>query len=150
MTSNHDDSRKGIIMTSTEERIAFVTDDGETISSHFGRATLYEVITLRDGSVAGRERRSKAGHHSFGGSPGQESAVSHEDRHQTMTAPIRDCSILVARGMGMGAHNHLQAAGIRTVLTDLHSIDEAVTAILNNTLEHDSRRLHEHGQGHHH
>ena len=29
--------------------IAIVTDDGVTVSSHFGRARFYEVVTLSDG-----------------------------------------------------------------------------------------------------
>ena len=37
--------------------IAIATDDGETVSSHFGRARFYEVLSFSDGKVIKRERR---------------------------------------------------------------------------------------------
>lgn len=46
-------------------RIAAVTDDGETISQHFGRATKYAVLTVEDEQITHRELRDKAGHHKF-------------------------------------------------------------------------------------
>ena len=39
--------------------IAIATDDGETVSSHFGRARFYEVLNFSDGKVTKRERRKK-------------------------------------------------------------------------------------------
>jgi len=33
----------------TPVRIALVTDDGETISNHFGQASAYRVIQIEDG-----------------------------------------------------------------------------------------------------
>jgi predicted Fe-Mo cluster-binding NifX family protein len=44
-------------------KIAAVTDDGETISQHFGRARYYKVYVVDDGTITGREMRDKAGHH---------------------------------------------------------------------------------------
>jgi hypothetical protein len=46
-------------------KIAAVTDDGKTISPHFGRATKYVVITVEEGKITAREVREKAGHHDF-------------------------------------------------------------------------------------
>lgn len=127
--------------------IAFVTDDGQTISSHFGRARFYEVVTLRDNAVISRERRPKAGHHTFAPEtahdPGQ-----HDAKHTTMVSPVLDCSMLVARGMGAGAHTHLLSAGITPILTDLQTIDQAVAAFVEGSLKNDVSRLHDHG--HHH
>jgi predicted Fe-Mo cluster-binding NifX family protein len=57
-------------------------------------------------------------------------------------------SALVARGMGMGAQQHLLAEGIEPILTDLRTIDEAVEQYLAGTLVHNPRRLHEHGPNH--
>ncbi len=127
------------------QKIAFVTDDGNTISSHFGRALYYEVVTLTDGKVVSRERREKAGHHTFAHGPHEH---DHDHTHGAMVAPILDCAVLVARGMGQGAHLHLQSAGIAPVLTDLHTIDEAVAAHVAGSLQSNPKRLHDHGQGH--
>jgi|WetSurMetagenome_2_1015567.scaffolds.fasta_scaffold345727_2 predicted Fe-Mo cluster-binding NifX family protein len=127
--------------------LAFVTDDGWTISSHFGRALYYEVITLENGAITSRERRPKAGHHTF--TPETAHDPEHLDaKHATMVSPVLDCSVLVARGMGSGAHTHLVSAGITPVLTDLQTIDEAVAAFVKGSLTNNASRLHDHG--HHH
>jgi predicted Fe-Mo cluster-binding NifX family protein len=130
-------------MTTASRTIAFVTDDGSTISSHFGRALYYELITLQDGKVASRKRVEKAGHHSF--APHEQADGDHGHKHEVMTAPLTGVTTLIARGMGMGAQQHLLAIGIEPVLTDLHSIDEAVKHFLAGTLAHNPRRLHDHG-----
>ena len=46
-------------------KIAIVTDDGKTISRHFGRATHYLVVTAEDGKIIERELREKLGHQHF-------------------------------------------------------------------------------------
>ena len=32
-------------------KVAIVTDDGQSVSAHFGRARAYAVLTVRDGAV---------------------------------------------------------------------------------------------------
>jgi hypothetical protein len=50
--------------------------------------------------------------------------------------------------MGMGAQQHLIASGIEPLLTDLHTIDEAVDHYVAGTLVSNPRRLHDHGPHH--
>jgi predicted Fe-Mo cluster-binding NifX family protein len=133
--------------------IAIVTDDGTTVSSHFGRARFYEVITLTDGKVIKRERREKAGHHTFASEEAEGEhehghGESHERRHQTMVSPILDCRAVIVRGMGQGAVDHLRSANLIPVLTNLDTIDEVISAIATGSLDHDERRIHQHGHGH--
>ncbi len=132
--------------------LAFVTDDGVTISAHFGRALHYEIVRVHDGKIVERNQVDKAGHHTWGeGSHehgGQENSHHQDHKHAAMTAPLAGVSVLVARGMGMGAQQHLTASGIEPVLTDLHTIDEAVEHYLAGTLAHNPRRLHDHGPHH--
>ncbi len=130
--------------------LAFVTDDGTTISSHFGRALYYEVITLHDGRVTDRKHLEKAGHNSFGPDApgGQGEGHSDDHKHAVMTAPLTGVTVLVARGMGMGAQQHLLTSGIQPILTDLHTIDEAVEHYLAGTLVDNPGRLHDHGTHH--
>jgi predicted Fe-Mo cluster-binding NifX family protein len=134
-------------------KIAAVSDDGSTISQHFGRAPFYIVVTIVDGKVSSREQRDKVGHAQFAGSePGQGHLHGHgsghgfdaasQSRHATMAAAISDCEVLLARGMGAGAYQGMQQAGIRPVVTDIASIDEAVTAFLAGTLTDHTERLH--------
>jgi predicted Fe-Mo cluster-binding NifX family protein len=129
--------------------IAIATDDGTTVSSHFGRAQFYEVVKMTDGKVVGRERREKAGHHSFAPTEGDhghedEDHESHERRHRAMVSPITDCQAVVVRGMGQGAVEHLRQANLVPILTGLHTIDEVIGAISSGSLESDLRRVHQH------
>jgi predicted Fe-Mo cluster-binding NifX family protein len=129
-------------------KIAAVTEDGVTISQHFGRAPYYVVLTVEDGQVVGREQREKVAHgrgadghvHVEGQAHGFDAAS--QDTHGRMAAPIADCQVLLARGMGMGAFQSLTQAGIQPVITDIAAVDEAVAAYVAGTLTNHKERLH--------
>ena len=133
-------------------KIAAVSEDGVTISQHFGRAPYYVIVTVEDGKVVSREMRDKMGHAQFAGSqpehePGED-ARGHgfdpaaQDRHWRMASAISDCQVLLTRGMGAGAYESMQEAGIRPVVTDIPTIDAAVAAYLAGTLTDHTERLH--------
>ena len=131
-------------------KIAVVSDDGTTISQHFGRAPLYVVITVEDGKVVGKETRDKAGHHTFAAHQPPHLATSErhgydagsQARHQNMAGTISDCQVLLAGGMGWGAYESVQSYNIKTVVTDVKSIDEAVQLYLDGKLTNLMERLH--------
>lgn len=132
-------------------KIAAVSDDGVTISQHFGRAPFYVVVTVEEGRVVGREVREKMGHAQFAGAHhhghgpdprGHGFDPAAQSRHARMIAAIADCDVLLARGMGAGAYESLRQAGIRPVLTDVARIDDAVRAYLEGRLEDHPERLH--------
>lgn len=138
-------------------KIAAVTDDGRTLSAHFGRARSYLVCTIEDGRIVAEELREKAGHHTFGEHGGQhdhdhEHGAGREgghgtgpgaaDRHAAMVASIPDVKVVLARGMGQGAYAALQAAGIEVFVADEHEIADAVHAFLDGTLTNRLDRLH--------
>lgn len=113
-------------------KIAVITDDGQTISAHFGRARAYLAITVEDGTIVGREIRPKSAPHLDGarhaGDDGSHDSPAAHARHDEMIAPVADCAYLVARGMGRGAYDRISAAGLRPVVTDLVDPDEAALA----------------------
>jgi predicted Fe-Mo cluster-binding NifX family protein len=129
-------------------KIAVVTDDHQTISAHFGRATYYEVFTIIDGKIAQRVAILKPSHNQFANEPHDEPGYSHgmgpaaEGRHMRMLEPIRDCQALLTRGMGQGAHDNLTQAGIQAILTDIHEIEPAVQAYIDGQLVDHPERLH--------
>jgi len=123
-------------------KIAIVTDDERTISQHFGRAPYYLVVTIEDGQIVKRERRDKLGHAQFSdeahepeapGQPHGTGPVAH-GRHMRMAEAIADCEALLCGGMGAGAYQSMEARGIKPVVTDIESIDEAVNAFLEGRL----------------
>ncbi len=133
-------------------KIAVVTEDGRTISQHFGRAPYYAVLTVEEGRITGQELREKLGHAQFAGAeaagPHAEDPRGHgfgaasHDRHVRMAQAIADCQVLLSRGMGWGAQESLRQAGIRVVMTDLTDIHEAVGAYLAGTLVERTDLLH--------
>lgn len=133
-------------------KIAAVSEDGVTISQHFGRAPFYVVLTVEDGKIVGREQRDKLGHGQFAGEPHEETHGADrrghgfdpaaQNRHARMAAAIADCQILLARGMGAGAYESMKQAGIRPIVTDVASIEEAALAAARGELTDHAERLH--------
>ena len=130
-------------------RIAAVSDDGESISLHFGRAPLYVVVTAEGGKIIDREVRPKVGHHTFGDhSHSEQHGASHgydalsRQRHARMAEGISDCQVLLAGGMGWGAYDSLRGYGIEPIITDIRDIDEAVRAYLDGSIRNLMDRVH--------
>ena len=131
-------------------KIAVITDDGTTISQHFGRAPYYLVATVENGQIVKRELRNKLGHAHFvsqshpeeqPGQPHGMDPASH-NKHLQMAEAIADCEALLCRGMGMGAYQSMQARGIRPLVTDIVIIDEAVMAYVEGNIVDRVERLH--------
>jgi predicted Fe-Mo cluster-binding NifX family protein len=131
-------------------KIAAISEDGTTISQHFGRAPYYVVLTVENGKVVNKEKRDKAGHHTFAGGQHPETAPGErhgfdagaQSRHAAMAQSIDDCKVLIAGGMGWGAYESLKSRGIETVVTDVENIEEAVKLYLQGKLPNLMERLH--------
>jgi predicted Fe-Mo cluster-binding NifX family protein len=133
-------------------KIAAVSEDGVTISQHFGRAPFYIVLTVEDGQIVSREKRDKLGHAHFASEPHEEGHSDDprghgfdpaaQNRHVRMAAAIADCQVLLARGMGAGAYQSMEQAGIRPIITDIPTIDGAVQAYLDGSIMDHTEQLH--------
>ncbi len=133
-------------------KIAIVSDDKQTISRHFGRAENYIVVSVesekpvektilpklssRDtdaGHRRGQDRKSNPRGSGFG--------RHSRSNHDQMFKDIKDCDVLVARGMGRGAYQGLEELGIKPIVTDIVDVDAAVQAILDNTIVNHTDKL---------
>ena len=131
-------------------KIAAITDDGNTISQHFGRAPYYLVLTVENGQIVNREMRDKLGHAQFGGETHAEGNdprghgfdPASQDRHTRMAEAIADCQALLCGGMGAGAYESMRARGIKPVVTDIASIDEAARAYIEGRIIDHVDKLH--------
>ena len=132
-------------------KVAAITDDGNTISQHFGRASHYMVVTVEDGKIIDREMREKMGHAQFqeeGHDHLEKAGTRHgygpaaDNRHGRMAETITDCEAVLCRGMGMGAYENMKARNIRPVVTDIANIDEAVLAYANGQIVDHIEKLH--------
>ena len=131
-------------------KIAVISDDGTTVSQHFGRAPYYVIATAEDGEVTDKETREKAGHQSFVSqhhddtAPGERHGfgAGAQSRHAAMAENIADCQVLIVGGMGWGAYENMTSRGIETIVTDIKNIDEAVRLYLEGKLLNLQQRLH--------
>lgn len=152
-------------------KIAAVTENGKTISAHFGKAQHFLVLTIEDGQIVSQELRdkTKCGQHTqvpvsthehqadvaadlaarVGLIPVDPGAAAPDapqpavpDSHQQAVNAIADCAAVLARGMGQGMHAKLEQAGIRPVLTDIALITTAATAFVEGRLRERPERVH--------
>jgi len=130
-------------------KIAFITDDGKTISRHFGRASYYLVVEVEEGKVVNKEMREKMGHSQLTSpvaphTPGEGHGMGEEShrKHQSMAEVISDCQALVCGGMGMGAYQSMQSLGITPIVTQKSDIDQALEAYLKGELADQTDLLH--------
>jgi predicted Fe-Mo cluster-binding NifX family protein len=131
-------------------KVAAVTEDGTTISQHFGRAPKVLVVVVEDGKIVDRLLREKAGHDQFAGEPHPEHAGGGGhgqgpmagSRHARMIEAFADCEALFCGGMGQGAYEAVKARGIRPFITEIEGIDEAVQAYVAGSLVDRIERLH--------
>lgn len=136
-------------------KIAIITDDGKTISQHFGRAPYYLIVTIEEGKVVEREMRDKQGHMQFKSAshpiepqPVESSQAGHgrdaasHNKHMNMAETIADCKALICGGMGMGAYESMRSLNIQPVVTDLQEIEEAIQAFIDGKLIDHTEFLH--------
>ncbi len=130
-------------------KMAAITEDGVTISQHFGRAPYYAVLTVESGEIVKREMRDKLGHAHFVGEEEHLDARGRhgfgpraEDRHARMVEAIADCQVLLCRGMGGGAYESMKQAGITPIVTDIVKIEAAAQAYLEGSIVDHKEFLH--------
>ena len=144
-------------------KIAAITDDGKTISAHFGRAEKCAVIEVKDGKIVGQELRDKPGHAGGEHDHDHEHDLEHDDlqvhvhspnhhhggsqhhgqhRFHEKLAVMDDCQVVLCRGMGNPAYEKLVEAGLTPILTDIVDIETAVQAYIAGTITDNPRRRH--------
>lgn len=109
------------------------------ISAHFGRSPAFLVFALEEGRVLGREVRPNDQ-----AEPGSErahvhgQAHAHAHDHNRFVQLLGDCQAVVGRGMGAGARQSLEAAGLAVrVLKAPCSPEEAALRFARGQLEAD-------------
>ncbi len=131
-------------------KIAIITEDGKTISQHFGRAPYYLVLTIEEGKVTGSEMRDKMGHSHFKEQHAEEGAQSgghgrdaaSHNKHVSMAQTIADCEALLCGGMGMGAYESMRQLNIKPIVTNQVDIEAAVKDFIDGKLIDHTELLH--------
>ncbi len=97
-------------------KIALPTNDGISMSEHFGRSASFLVFDIESGQIKGRETRTNGGCHSHAEGACNHGSTGAPDAHAGMVAVLADCDIVISGGMGGRAAEALKAAGISAVI----------------------------------
>ena len=117
-------------------KIALATGNYKNVVGHPGRCKGFIVYEIEDGKIISKEERENTFQHGHDHSHDHEHH-SHEHSHDhgghgTMGKPIaemlQDCDYFVAKSMGQGFVNQLQAFNIKPVIVE--DVNDAETAAL--------------------
>ena len=113
-------------------KIAVPTNDGLSISEHFGRSAAFLIFDTQDGQVGNQTMKSNSQQHSHAqGGCGHGSREGEQHKHQGILTALKGCEVVICAGMGQRAAEALKACGIRQIiLTTPGSAKEAVSNFL--------------------
>jgi len=117
-------------------KIAVPTNDGISISEHFGRSSSFLVFEVDNGTIKSREtRRNGMGHSHDPGECHHDASGGAHRSHDGILSALAGCDVVLCAGMGWRAAEALKSSGIATILTAASvSADETVAAYLQGNL----------------
>ena len=112
-------------------RIAVPTNDGVSISEHFGRSAAFLIFEIENGQIKSRELKSNGAKHSHA----QEACDHHSTEstphnHAGILAALEGCEVVICAGMGQRAAEALKGCGTQIVTAAPASAQDTVTAYL--------------------
>jgi predicted Fe-Mo cluster-binding NifX family protein len=110
-------------------RIAVASQDGNSISPHFGRCAFFIIFDIEDGVVQRKELRQNT-HTSHGA--GNCHVPGHGDQphsHAGLVQALHDCQAALCYGMGWRAANDLMQNGIQPVIIDRKRTPEEAASL---------------------
>jgi predicted Fe-Mo cluster-binding NifX family protein len=118
-------------------KIAIPTNDGTSISEHFGRSAAFLIFEAEDGQIKNQAMKTNGQHHSHDqGSCGHGPTEGAQHSHQGIVSALDGCEVVICAGMGQKAADALKASGInQIVFTKPGSAQEAVASFLAGKLE---------------
>lgn len=114
-------------------KVAVASEDGVSISHHFGRSRAFLVFEVEDKKIVGRSVRDNTftAHARGECQDGHESQPHEHHGHGPIVAALRDCDVILCYGMGWRAAEDLKQNGIQAfVLQGEMSPEAAVSAYL--------------------
>lgn len=112
-------------------RIAVPTNDGASISEHFGRSASFLIFEIENGQIKSRELRTNGAEHSHAqGECDHTSADNKSHSHAGILAALDGCEVVICAGMGQRAAEALKGCGTQIVVTSVASAEAAVSGHL--------------------
>jgi predicted Fe-Mo cluster-binding NifX family protein len=117
-------------------KIAVPTNDGLSISDHFGRSAAFLIFETENAQVKSRELKENVAKHDHASScagDGGGSAQPHDCG--AMLSALAGCDVVICAGMGWRAAEALKQSGVgEVIVTGPGPVDEAVRAYLDGKL----------------
>ncbi len=95
-------------------KIAVPTNDGVTLSEHFGRSNAFLIFELENGRITSRSERSNRACHA-GTDHDHHHGPSEGHSHEGILGALSGCNAVLCGGMGHRLAEALQAAGISVI-----------------------------------
>ncbi len=115
-------------------KIAIASDDGISVSPHFGHSRYFLVYEVTDGQISGPESRPNGCAAHVQGECGSSQGQAHS--HDAMARALEDCQVVLAGGIGWRAAADLQARNIQPMAVAFAGpAAEAVQAYLSGTIK---------------
>jgi len=104
-------------------KIAIASDDGKTISSHFGRTRGFVIFEIEGKEIKkkGYRENTFTGH-----ARGLEGADHSFDRHTPILEALKDCQVVISHGMGRRIYEDLKNAGLEVFVTEKTDVEVAM------------------------
>jgi len=99
-------------------KIAVGSEDGVTISHHFGRSRCFLVFEVRDKEVVGRSVRDNTFTAHARGECQRGQPHEHHHGHGAIVEALRDCEVVLCYGMGWRAAEDLKQNGIHAFVVE--------------------------------
>jgi predicted Fe-Mo cluster-binding NifX family protein len=116
-------------------RIAVPTNDGTSISDHFGRSAAFLIFETENGQIKSRRLKSNVGKHSHPrGEHKDPSTNTHPHDHAGILTTLEGCELVICIGMGHRAAEALKGRGMQIVFAAPGPADETVAAYLSGNL----------------
>ncbi len=125
-------------------KIAIASDDQIHISSHFGRTKGFLIFETEDNQVSGKIyiENNFTGHAQ--GLHNDHQHDHHQHSHGGILTALKDCKIVISRGMGRRLLEDFEANGKEVFVTNTANADEAVEQYLKGNLVHDPNKTCQH------
>jgi len=111
--------------------IAIASNDGITIASHFGKTRGFVIFDVQDEKIIKQLYRENT----FTGHARGLSGQGHEvDRHGPILEALKDCNVVISKGMGRRIYDDMRQAGIEVFITDEINVKNAFGRYIKNEL----------------
>ena len=111
--------------------IAIASDDGINIASHLGKTRGFIIFNIQNDRIWNQWYRKNT----FTGHARGLSGYGHQiDRHSPILEALKDCNVVISKGMGRRIYDDLKQAGIEVFITEEHNAKNAAERYIKNEL----------------